>query len=223
MLVTAVFAFTRRPFRRDLAILALLLPLGVVAQAVLGGYTVENKLAPGFVMAHFCLSIIILIPAVALAWRATYEPGARPRSTDRTLVWSVRSLGLLAALTLSAGTAATAAGPHSGGGVGQDIKRLHFMGADTLSFAIHMHATIAALFGVATICVWLLKRTRGPLAPLEPLTLLALLLAAQGFVGSSQYELGVPTEIVWVHVALAVLTWLVVLWAIANEGEAPPA
>src|ERR1700760_2525335 len=34
--VAAFFAFTRRPFRRDLAILAVLLPLGVVAQAVLG-------------------------------------------------------------------------------------------------------------------------------------------------------------------------------------------
>src|SRR6185437_4339429 len=38
--VAAVLAFTRRPFRRDLAWLALLLPLGVVGQAVLGGFTV---------------------------------------------------------------------------------------------------------------------------------------------------------------------------------------
>src|SRR5439155_8604147 len=38
----AVLAFTRRPYRRDLAILALLLPLGVLAQAVLGGFTVRE-------------------------------------------------------------------------------------------------------------------------------------------------------------------------------------
>src|SRR5579884_4196482 len=50
--VAAVLAFTRRPFRRDLAVLAVCLPLGVVAQAVLGGYTVREELAPGFVMAH---------------------------------------------------------------------------------------------------------------------------------------------------------------------------
>ena len=43
----AIFALTRRPFRRDLAILAWLLPLGVVAQAVLGGFTVRYDLAPG--------------------------------------------------------------------------------------------------------------------------------------------------------------------------------
>ena len=49
-----------------------------LAQAVLGGFTVRKHLAPGFVMAHFSLSMIILIAAVALAWRSTYEPGARP-------------------------------------------------------------------------------------------------------------------------------------------------
>ena len=70
-IVTMVLAFTRRPFRRDLAVLATLLPLGVVAQAVLGGFTVREHLAPGFVMAHFALSMILLVAAVALAWRAT--------------------------------------------------------------------------------------------------------------------------------------------------------
>src|SRR5205085_3177567 len=59
----AVLALLRRPFRRDLALLAWLLPLGVLAQAVLGGYTVKEHLAPGFVMGHFGLSMAILIAA----------------------------------------------------------------------------------------------------------------------------------------------------------------
>ena len=42
-------AFLRRPFRRDLAILATLMPLGVAAQAVLGGMAVLYGLAPGWV------------------------------------------------------------------------------------------------------------------------------------------------------------------------------
>ena len=33
-----------------------------------------NHLAPGFVMAHFSLSLVILVAAFALAWRSTYEP-----------------------------------------------------------------------------------------------------------------------------------------------------
>jgi cytochrome c oxidase assembly protein subunit 15 len=221
--VAAVLAFTRRPFRRDLALLALSLPLGVLAQAVLGGFTVREHLAPGFVMAHFALSMIVLIAAAGLAWRSRYEPGARPRATDRTLVWSVRALAPLGALTIFAGTAATAAGPHAGGSPGQRIHRLHFKGQDTLMWIVHRHATIAALFGIAVIGVWLLRRHRGGSQDaLEPLTVLAVLLAAQGLIGSVQYELRLPTDIVWVHVAMATLTWLAVLWAVADAGVLVP-
>jgi cytochrome c oxidase assembly protein subunit 15 len=221
--VAAVLAFTRRPFRRDLVILALLLPLGVVAQAVLGGFTVREHLAPGFVMAHFSLSMLILIAAVALAWRATHERGWRPVSTDRLSVWSVRALAPLGALTIFAGTAATAAGPHAGGSPGERIHRLHFQGADTLMWVIHRHATVAAVFGVAVIAVWLLRRHRGASQDaLEPVTVLGVLVAAQGLIGSVQYELKLPTDIVWVHVSLATFTWLAVLWAVAEAGRLAP-
>ena len=221
--VVAVLAFTRRPFRRDLAWLAVLLPLGVVAQAVLGGFTVLNHLAPGFVMAHFSLSLVILIAAFALAWRSTFEPGSRPRSTDRLMVWSVRALAPLGGLTIFAGTLATASGPHSGGVTGQHVHRLHFKGADTLTWAVHQHATIAAVFGVAVIGVWFLRRHRGgSTSELEPLTVLGVLLAAQGLVGSVQYELRLPSDMVWVHVVLATITWVVVLWAWATAGSLAP-
>ncbi len=221
--LVAVLAFRRRPFRRDLAWLALALPLGVAGQAVLGGFTVLEHLAPGFVMGHFCLSMVILVAAVALAWRSSHEPGSRPRSDDRLAVWSIRALGPLGALTIVAGTAATAAGPHSGGVTGQHVHRLHFKGADTLTWAIHQHATIAALFGVLTIGVWLLRRHRGAgERSLEPLTALGVLIAAQGLVGTVQYELKLPSEMVWVHVALATATWLAVLWAIAAAGRLVP-
>src|SRR3954453_6335058 len=70
-----VLAWRRRPFRRDLAALGVLLPLGVVCQAVLGGFTVRHHPAPGFVMGHFGLSMLILVAAVSLAWRAGHEPG----------------------------------------------------------------------------------------------------------------------------------------------------
>jgi heme a synthase len=221
--VAAVLAFTRRPFRRDLAVLAVLLPLGVAAQAVLGGFTVREHLAPGFVMGHFALSMLVLIVAVALAWRARFEPGSRPRATDRVSVWAVRALLPLGAVTIFAGTAATAAGPHAGGSPGQRIHRLTFEGRDTLMWVVHRHATIAAVFGVLVIGVWLLCRRRGAGDGLmEPLTVLGVLLAAQGLVGSVQYELKLPSDMVWVHVTLATLTWLVVLWAGAAAGRLQP-
>lgn len=221
--VAAVLAFTRRPFRRDLAWLAVSLPVFVLAQAVLGGFTVREHLAPGFVMAHFALSMLALIVAVALAWQSAHEPGSTPRATDRLAVWSIRALLPLGALTIFAGTAATAAGPHAGGSPGQRIHRLHFKGADTLMWVIHRHATIAALFGVAVVGVWFLCRRRDAgERTLEPLLMLGVLLAAQGLVGSVQYELRLPSDIVWVHVALATLTWIVLLWAVATAGRLVP-
>jgi heme a synthase len=193
-----------------------------VAQAVLGGFTVLHHLAPGFVMGHFSLSLLILVAAMALAWRSRFEPGSRPRSTDYLGVWSVRVLLLFGAVTIFAGTATTAAGPHSGGFSGQVVHRLHFKGADTLTWVLHRHATIAAVFGVAVIGVWLLHRRRGSDRTLEPLTVLAILLAAQGLVGSVQYELHLPADMVWVHVGLATATWLALLWSVAAAGALAP-
>jgi heme a synthase len=51
---------------------------------------------------------------------------------------------------------------------------------------------------------------------------LGVLMAAQGLVGSVQYELKLPAEMVWVHVTLAVLTWLSLLWAVAAQGRLVP-
>jgi cytochrome c oxidase assembly protein subunit 15 len=217
-------AWRRRPFRRDLAVLGLLLPLGVVCQAVLGGFTVRHHLAPGFVMGHFALSMLILIAAATLAWRARYEPGERPRSSDRLAVWSVRGLLPLGAVTILVGTAATAAGPHAGGaGTGDVINRLEWRGIDTLNWAIHRHATLASILGVAAVAVWFLLRRRGADAEVRrAMTVACVLLAAQGAVGGIQYGLKLPSELVWVHVALAACLWLSLLWATAAAGTLAP-
>jgi cytochrome c oxidase assembly protein subunit 15 len=49
-----------------------------------------------------------------------------------------------------------------------------------------------------------------------------VLVACQGFVGSAQYALKLPAEIVWFHVVLAALTWLSLLWGTAAAGRLAP-
>jgi cytochrome c oxidase assembly protein subunit 15 len=223
--MAALCAWRRRPFRRDLLALGVALPLGVAAQAVLGGYTVENKLAPGFVMAHFSLSMVILVAAFALFWRARPPtkdaPAAEP--TDRVAVWAVRALAPFAAVVLLAGTAATAAGPHSGGAVGQTIKRLHFFGARTLSWTVHAHGAIAFAFGIAAVMVWvMLERRQAEPMLRRAIGSVCVLVAGQGVIGIVQYETHLPSELVWVHVAGATLTWLCVLWGVAAAGRLEP-
>ncbi len=221
-------AFRRRPYRRDLMWLSSLLPLGVLAQAVLGGLTVRGQLDYGWVMAHFSLSMLVLAAAVALAWRAGGSSigrtaDARSRLSDRTLVLAARATAVLGALTIVAGTAATAAGPHAGGSPGQKINRMDFDGRGTMDFVIHRHGEIALLFGLVALGLWWLARRRDA----DPLlrrwsTVTCVLIALQGAVGLDQYETHLPTELVWVHVSLATFTWLAVLWTVCAAGHMHP-
>jgi len=221
-----ILALRRRPYRRDLAWLGGLLPAGVVAQAVLGGFTVRGALDYGWVMGHFALSMLILLAAALLVWRATHEP--RPAATraepplERPVALWLRALAGLGAVTIFAGTAATAAGPNAGGSPGQRINRLNLDGRGTMDFVIHRHAEIALVFSLAAVALWWLARKReAPARVQRPLTYLCMLLALQGAVGLDQYETHLPTELVWVHVALACLCWLCVLWAAFAAGPLP--
>ncbi|MEA2201828.1 MAG: heme a synthase [Solirubrobacteraceae bacterium] len=229
-----LLALRRRPYRRDLAWLGGLLPLGVVAQAVLGGFTVTGALDYGYVMGHFALSMLIVLAAALLAWRAGHEPEPTGDGTerapasagaaeDRTLVWSLRGLAALGALTIFAGTAATAAGPHAGGSPGQRINRLSFDGKGTMDFVIHRHGEIALAFGLAALAVWWLARRRaaGPVVR-RSLNVLCVLLALQGVVGLDQYKTHLPTQLVWIHVGLACAAWISVLWATFAAGRLAP-
>jgi heme a synthase len=243
-----LFALRRRPYRRDLMWLGALLPLGVIGQAVLGGFTVRGALDYGWVMGHFALSMLILLAAAMLAWRAgepsiDERPGDSPRApagrllgrgagargvdgttaVDRGLILSLRWLVGLGALTIFAGTAATAAGPHAGGSPGQKINRLDFDGRGTMDFVIHRHGEIALAFGLAAVAVWWMARRRQarPLVQ-RSLTVLCVLLALQGAVGLDQYETHLPTELVWVHVGLACGAWLAAVWAACAAGSLAP-
>jgi heme a synthase len=216
-----VLAFARTPFRRDLALLAALLPLGVLGQAVMGGLTVLYGLAPGWVMAHFALSMVILVAAGTLAWRArpAWEPGER--AGDLVVARWAWALFALGGVTLFAGTAATAAGPHAGGsGTGDVVARLAFKGADTVGWLIDRHGALAAALGLLAIAAWWVARRRGADAALvHRLARVCLLMAAQGALGLVQYQLEVPAEMVWVHVALATLLWVGIVLAAVQAGS----
>ena len=219
-----IASLLRTPRRRDLTLLATLLPLGVLAQGVLGGFTVKHELAPGFVMAHFGLSMLILIAAVALVFRARSEPGERPPARDRVTVWLVRFLAVLGGVVVFVGTAATASGPHAGGNDGELIHRLDFKGpGHTLEWVIHRHATLAATLGLGIILAWFLSKRRDENRELtDALMVAGILMAAQGLVGTVQYELALPADIVWVHVTLATVTWIALLWCVGAAGRLAP-
>lgn len=223
VIAAAGLAFFRRPFRWHLALFGGLLPVGVVGQAVLGGLVVRHHLKPELVMGHFILSMILIDAAFALAWCSRYAPDERRRSTDRLGVWSVRALVPLGQLTTLLGTMATGSGPHAGANGGQLVQRFDFRGTATLRWLVERHGAVAALFGIAAVVVWLiLRRSGGDRRALRPLTYVIALLGLQGVVGISQYALHLPAEMVWVHVALATVTWVCVLWSVGAAGRLEP-
>src|SRR5215204_5442916 len=162
VIAAAGLAFFRRPFRWHLAVFGALLPLGVLGQAILGALVVKYHLAPGLVMCHFILSMLLLDASFALAWCSRYEPGERRASGDWLGVWAVRALIPLGQLTILAGTIATGSGPHAGAHEGELVDRFDFEGAGTLEWVVQRHSAIAAVFGLAVIAVlFLLRRPEG--------------------------------------------------------------
>ncbi|HXR31059.1 MAG TPA: COX15/CtaA family protein [Solirubrobacterales bacterium] len=223
VIAASVLAWLRQPFRGHLAFFGALLPLGVVGQAILGALVVKYHLAPGLVMSHFILSMLLLDAVFALAWCARYEPWERRRSGDRLGVWAVRGLVPLGQLTILAGTIATASGPHAGAHEGELVHRFDFEGTGTLEWVVQRHSAIAAVFGIAAIGVLLLlRRPNGDRRAARPLSAVIGLLGVQGLVGGLQWSLELPAEIVWLHVVLATLTWLAMLWTVATAGRLEP-
>jgi heme a synthase len=223
VIAASALAWLRRPFRGHLALFGAMLPIGVLCQAILGALVVEHHLAPGLVMGHFILSMLLLDAAFALAWCARYEPGERRLATDRLGVWAVRALIPLGQLTIVAGTIATGSGPHAGSHEGELVHRFDFEGLSTLEWVVQRHSAIAAIFGLAAIGVWLLlRRPGGDSRAAKPLGIVIGLLGLQGLVGGLQWALELPSELVWLHIALATVTWLAMLWTVATAGRLAP-
>ena len=223
VIAASVLVFFRRPYRWHLAIFALLLPLGVIGQAVLGALVVEFDLAPGLVMMHFILSMVLIDAAFALAWCSRFEPGERRASDDWYGVWAVRCLIPIGQLTILAGTISTASGPHPGDHEGEIVQRFDFKGGDTLQWAVERHAVLAAIFGLGAIAtVLLLRRRGGDDRAVKPLLVVIGLLGLQGAIGGIQWALELPAGLVWVHIGVATLTWVAMLWAVAAAGRLRP-
>jgi cytochrome c oxidase assembly protein subunit 15 len=221
-IAAGVGAFRVRPRRPDLLRPAAVLAGGVVAQGLLGGLTVALDLSWPVVIAHYLLSMTLLLAATMLVWRVR-RPA--PTGADRPVLLATRALVVYGALVIVAGTFATAAGPHAGGaGTGDVVQRLDAFGAGTLKTLIHLHGHMAAAMGIAAIAVWGLAVSRGVRGTLlRSLTAVCLLLGAQGVVGLVQYHNALPAELVWVHASLPAVLWVALVWSWHAVGPAAPA
>jgi heme a synthase len=224
-IAAGVAALRRRPFRRDLVVPAWALMGGALAQGVLGGITVLLDLQWDVVIAHYLLSMALLVAGALLVWRQRGEPDTPPPSTERWLWLAVRGLVAYGGLVIVAGTFATAAGPHAGGaGTGDVVARLDAWGAGTLKTLIHLHGHMATALGILAVVAWGVAWWRRAGWDLRlPLTALCVGLAVQGVVGLVQYHNALPATVVWVHASLGAVLWLSLVWCWLGAGVPAPA
>lgn len=211
-------ALVRERRRRDLTWLALGLVGGLMAEIVLGGITVLEKLAPPFVMAHFILAVLFLADGVILHHRAGLpeepiagRPGhARVRGPAVRLVSAeqlllARLLLVATGLVVVLGTVVTSSGPHGG-----DPRAPRF--GYSLHDVAQLHGSSVEVYLVFTLAtLGLMIRSRAPRKVIRAGELLLATMVVQGAIGYTQYFLGVPAALVGFHVAGAVLVVLTVL------------
>jgi len=208
--------------RKDIVWLSAILPLGVVAQAVVGGIVVLTKLNPAMVAVHFLLSAgIILSAAVVLHARvsrlAAEQDMERSRAPRAPLRPDLRVLAaLLVAITglmLAAGTVVTGTGPLAGTTIDSHghhttVPRFHF----SLESVTQLHADIGWFIGALAVALVIGLRFAGAPAKTVRLGWIVLFgLALQGVIGYVQYFNHLPAGLVWVHVASSVVVWILVL------------
>jgi heme a synthase len=213
VIVAVLGSLIRTPRRRDLVWLSWGLVGGVFAQAVLGGLTVLFELKPGFVMAHFLVSIVLLTNAIVLYRRAGIPDEAMLQPNTRIVSDRVVALGralvVLAAVVVVTGTVVTGAGPHSGGGKNDEITRIDIPIPDVA----RVHGTAVVVFLLAVLLTVLIASRDGvPRAVMTRLTMLLLVLVAQAAIGYIQYFNDIPPLLVGFHVAGATAVWTAVVW-----------
>ncbi len=187
----ATFVAAVQTGRRQLRRLALVLALGIPAQAVIGGITVLTGLNPWIVGFHLLVSMAMVGVAVLFLRRLDHPDAVWERGGALPgLAWS---LFASAWAVLALGTVVTGAGPHAGDAAtprnGLDTLEISQLHADAVFLFVGL--TLGALFAV-----WA-THGRGP--ALRAVAVLLAVQASQSTIGFVQYFTGLPEVLVGFH------------------------
>jgi len=199
LVIIALFTFivvrrTIKAQRVGLTLPALLLGLGIIAQALLGGLTVLTGLNSWVVGAHFLLSGVLISIAAVLVWRV-YSPIHQPISYGAVLLaWPIFIAGWI---TVVIGVIVTGAGPHAGDAT---TPRNGF----DLEVWQHYHSwpayLMTSLVALALVLVWRSLKTQKLQNPaVKSLGLLLITAILQAILGVVQSNLGVPALMAGAH------------------------
>jgi cytochrome c oxidase assembly protein subunit 15 len=210
----ATFVSAWQTGRRDLRRLALVLALGIPAQAVIGGITVLTDLNPWIVSFHLLCSLAIIGLSVRFL-QIIDRP--EPRVATGPVVGLAWATFAAAWVVLYLGTVVTGSGPHAGD---LDSKR---NGLDP-ALVSQLHADVVFVFVGLTVGLLVAVVAIG--APARARSAVVLLLGlevGQGAIGFVQYFTDLPIVLVGFHMLGAALISASVTWAllsVRNPAEA---
>ena len=185
---------TAKSLRFGLTWPAVLLILGIVAQALLGGVTVLTGLNSWVVGAHFLVSGVLISIASVLVWRV-YSPKHEP--IGYTSVWLAWPIFVVGWITVIVGVVVTGAGPHAGDSLtprnGFDLETWQ-----------HYHSwpayIMTAMVLLSFVLAWRSIPSKPALNPaVRSLGLLLTVSILQALLGVVQANLGVPALLAGVH------------------------
>lgn len=196
-LAVLVLSWRARRQRRDLFVLAIVVLVGIIVQAIMGGIVVWLHLNANLVGLHYVLSVILVCITAAFLVRMKTVPGPRELVVPRTFRLLGRITAVVLAVTVYVGVLTTGAGPHSGDA---NIQRDGF----DASILAHVHAWPGYVLFALTLAmlVWAAMRN---LQPRRWLTILLVAQLVQVAVGIYQARTGLPPIAVGVHMVLASL------------------
>ena len=173
---------------------AVLLVLGIIAQALLGGVTVLTGLNSWVVGAHFLVSGVLISIASVLVWRV-YSPKLDPISYQSVLLaWPIFVVGWV---TVIVGVVVTGAGPHAGDSLtprnGFDLETWQ-----------HYHSwpayAMTALVLLSLALAWRSVPSKPMSNPaVKSLGMLLIVSILQAVLGVVQSNMGVPALLAGVH------------------------
>ncbi|MEP9364985.1 COX15/CtaA family protein [Nocardioides sp. CN2-186] len=207
------FVVAWRSGRRDLRRIALVMALGIPAQAVIGGITVLTDLNPWIVSLHLLCSMAIIGLSVLFLQRIENPaPAVPPRGAAVGLAWATFAA---AWAVLYVGTVVTGSGPHAGDA---DSPR---NGLSPLQMS-QLHADLVFLFvGLTLGLLFTLYATGAPAIAKRAVVVLLVVEVAQGAIGFVQYFTDLPIVLVGFHMLGAALISATVTWALLQVREAP--
>jgi heme A synthase len=209
----------------------------VIAQAILGGLTVEHGLHTAFVAAHLGMAMLLLGLLITLRRLAQDRERAAPLDTSRALRWTTTAAVVLLFLTIIAG--GTIAGTEEEGTPGQPVIGAHlacgtefptclgkFMPFSygrlvdiQLTHRLLMYLTAIAVLAMTAVAVR--RRVAMPPDGNRAFLLIPLLLVCQILLGAINVWEGKHAWLVVSHLTLATILWGTVVYAAVTLVRVP--